>query len=198
MGGFYRFFSRVVAIDRLRLLAPYNATAFDVFARRYAGGPKSSRFYAILSAVLAVLMLLGACALLAVAAKPRCLDALGIEVPGSILDVSSHAYRDRKQVEWKAVNYQFTTRSGAVVSGRVDRPVQELANLPDSDRLTVLYWDRFPSVNAPRGVESNTDICAALAAILLLGSMHFSLLWRRMTRWHRRVTARTAPIDAFR
>ena len=182
----------MVAIDRLRVLAPYNAAAFDAFARRYAGGPKSSRFYALLSAVLAVLMLLGACAFLAEAAKSRYLDDWGIEVPGKILDVSFHAYRYRKQVEWKAIDYQFTTRSGAVVSGRVDRPVRELANLPDSDHFTVLYLDRFPGVNAPRGVESNAGIYAALAAILLLGSMHFSLLWRRMTRWHRCVTARTA------
>ena len=193
-----RFFSRVVEIDRLRVLVPYNAAAFDVFARRYADGPKSSRFYAMLSAVLAVLMLLGACAFLAMAAKSRYLDAWGIEVPGRILDASFHADRYRKQVEWKAMNYQFTTRSGAVVSGRVDRPVRELANLPDSDRFTVLYWDRFPGVNAPRGVESNARLYTALAAVLLLGSIHFSCLWRRMTRWHRCVMARTASTEALR
>jgi hypothetical protein len=164
-----------------RFLAPYSAAAFGRFARRYADGPRSSLFYGIFCMVLAIMMCVGACMFFAVAAKSRYLDAYGLAVPGKILDVSFHT--DSHHIKWKKLTYEFAAGSGNVIKGQLDRPVHELTGLPDGDRFTVLYWDRFPNINSPRGVQSNVGIEAVLGGILSLGCLHFAGLSRRLFRW---------------
>jgi hypothetical protein len=170
-----------------KLLAPYNAAAFERVARRYASGPISSRFNVIASIVLAIFMLIVACGIFAVTAKSLYLEAHGVEAPGKIADVSFHT--DYRHTKWKKLHYEFTAGPGAAIKGQLDRPVRELTNLPGGDRLTVLYWDRFPSVNAPRGVESNAGINMFLAGIFLLGCMNFASLAWRFVRWRNRLVA---------
>jgi hypothetical protein len=172
-------------------LAPYNAAAFERVARRYANGPASSRFYVIASVGLAIFMLLAACGIFAIAAKSLYLEANGVEAPGKIIDVSSHS--DYRHTRWKKLHYEFTAGPGDVIKGELDRPVRELTNLPGGDRITVLYWVRFPNVNAPRGVESNVGINMVVAGILLLGGMSFiSLAIRFVRRRNRLVAASTS------
>ncbi len=166
-----------------RLISPYNAAAFESVARRYAGGPISSGFYTLLSIVLAIMMLAGACTLFAAAAKSLYLDAYGVEAPGRILDESFHTGKTRHHTRWKKLTYEFTDGSGDVIQGRLDRPLYELTGLPGGDRLTVRYWDRFPGVNSPRGVRSNAGIAGMLAVILSLGCLNFACLSRRLVRW---------------
>jgi hypothetical protein len=175
-----------------RLLAPYNAAAFGRFARRYADGPRLSRFYGILNMALAIMMFVGACMFFAVAAKQHYLNAYGVEVRGKILDVSFHTDSYGRHTRWKKLDYEFAASSGDVIKGRLDRPVHELTNLPEGDRFTVLYWDRFPNINSPRGMQSNVGINAFLAGILSLGWLHFGCLSRRLFRWRNDLIAAAA------
>jgi hypothetical protein len=178
-----------------RLLAPYSAAAFGRFAHRYADGPRSSRFYGIFCMVLAIIMCVGACMFFAVAAKSRYLDVYGIEVPGKILDVSFHTDSYGQHTKWKKLNYEFAVGSGDVIKGQLDRPVHELAGLPEGDRFVVLYWDRFPNINSPRGVQSNAGIDIVLAGILSLGFLHFAGLSRRLFRWRNDLIAASERSD---
>ena len=174
---------------RDRLLAPYNAAIFDRFARRYANGPRLSRFYAILCMAIAIVMLLLACATFAADTRSLYLETWGTEVPGKILDVSFHDARPGRREQWKKLNYEFTIPSGEVVRGQSDRPARELTNVPGGDRFTVRYWARFPNVNVPGGIESDIGFAAALSGFLLLCSMHFALLSRRLVGWRKGLMA---------
>jgi hypothetical protein len=185
-------------VGRDKFAAPYSAAAFERTARRYFNGPKLARFVAVASLMLALIMFLGASALFATAAKALYLETYGIEAQGRILDVSFHtSYANHKYVEWEKLNYEFTASSGESVRGQLDRPVDELTNLPEGDRFTVRYWDRFPAINGPLGVDNDAWISGFLAGVLLLGCIHFSCLWRRTIRWYRCVTARTASTGGF-
>jgi hypothetical protein len=187
-GGVAKLYHRLPGgLDRL--LAPYSAAAFERVARGYFNGPKLSRFYAILSAALAVIMFSGACLLVATAVKSFYLDSYGVEAPGKILDVSFHTDSDRQHTKWKKLHYEFAVAPGHFIRGRLDRPVRELAMLREGDQFTVLYWDRFPSINSPRGVQSNVGITAVLAGLLLFPCVHFALLSRRLVRWRKNFTA---------
>jgi hypothetical protein len=145
--------------------------------------------------VLAIFMCVGACTFFAVAAKSRYLDVYGIEVPGKILDASFHSNSYGQHTKWKKLNYEFAISSGDVIKGQLDRPVHELTHLPEGDRFAVLYWDRFPNINAPRGVQSNVGINAVLAGILSLGCLHFAGLSRRLFRWRKDLLAASARSD---
>jgi hypothetical protein len=170
--------------------APYNAAAFERLARRYFHSPGWARFYTILGVSLTVFMFLGAGLFFAFGAKSRYLDAYGVETPGRILHSSFHT--DYRKNKWKKLDYEFKTIAGDMVEGQLDRPVYELTNLPGGDRLTVLYWDWFPAINAPRGVKSNFGIMMFVAVILLLGGVNYTFLSRRMLRWRKSLAAEPA------
>ena len=73
--------------------------------------------------------------------------------------------------------------------GTTDWPVYELANLPDGDRFTVLYWDWFPSINTSRGVKSNFGIMIFIALVLLLGGVNYAFLSWRVLGWRNGLAA---------
>jgi hypothetical protein len=56
----------------------------------------------------------------------------------------------------------------------------------------VLYWDRFPSINEPRGVKSNFGELTFLAAVMLLGFVTYVCLTWRIIRWQRSLAASAA------
>jgi hypothetical protein len=165
------------------LLSPYSSAAFARVARRYGIGTASARFYAVVTAGLAILLLCGACALSATAAKAVYLVADGEEAAGKVLDVSFHTDTYGNRIRWKKLSYEFRVASGEVIKGQLDRPVHELTGMPEGDRFTVLYWARFPAINSPRGVHGDLGLIAVLAAFLLLCSLHFACLSRRFVRW---------------
>ena len=168
-----------------RYAAPYNAAAFERLARRYFPSLGWARFYAVVSVSLTVFMFLGAGLFVAFGAKSRYLDAYGVErgrYPPRLLP-----HRLLRQNQRKKLDYEFKTPAGDAVQGQLDRPVYELTNLPDGDRFTVLYWDRFPSINTPRGVKSNFGIMTFIAAILLFGGVNYTFLSWRMLRWRKLV-----------
>lgn len=176
---------------RDRWSAPFNAAAFERLARRYFPTRGWALFYLVISASMAVLMILGACAVFALAAKSPYLDAYGIEAPAKILHVSFHTdYYGR--IKWKKLDYEFKTTTGDVVEGQLDRPVYELKNFPDGDHFTVLYWEAFPSINAPRGAKSNAGIITFIAVVVLLGGVTYSCLARRMLPWWKSLVAEPA------
>jgi hypothetical protein len=175
---------------RDKFAAAYSTAAFERTARRYFNGPKSARLGAVLGVVLAVMMLLGAGALFETAAKSLYLEACGVEAQGRMTGVSFHtSFANHKYVEWKKIDYEFTTSSGETVTGQLDRPGYELANLPEAGRLTVRYWDRFPAINTPLGVKDDFSVITLVGAILLLGGLHFGCLSTRLLRWRRRPVA---------
>lgn len=174
-----------MSIDRF--LCAYNAAAFERVVRRYPNGPRSLAFYAFLNIVIATIMLAGACAVLAVTGKSLYLDAYGVETPGKVLNISFHT--DHRRIKWEKLQYEFTARQGGVIGGQLDRPVRELRNLPDSNRFTVRYWDRFPTISSPRGVQPDVGAMEVFAGFLLLGSVHFSCLAWRTIRWRRHLQA---------
>jgi hypothetical protein len=152
---------------RDRFAAPYNQASFERIARRYFNSLGSARFYAIFSVSLAIVMFVGAFVMFAAAVKSRYLEAYGIETPGRILNLSFHTDASRKSIKWKKLDYEFNTSTGAPVRGQLDRPVEELTNLPEGDRFTVLYLARLPNINIPRGVESNFGIMTFVGVVLL-------------------------------
>jgi hypothetical protein len=171
-----------------RWAAPFNAAAFERLARRYFPSLGWARFYAVVSVSLTVFMFLGAGLFVAFGAKSRYLDAYGVETPGRILHVSFHTdYYGR--IKWKKLDYEFRTPAGDAAQGQLDRPVYELANLPEGDRFTVLYWDWFPSINTPRGVKSNFGIMTLIAVVLLLGGVNYTCLSWRVLRWRKSLVA---------
>ena len=135
-------------------------------------------------------MFLGAGLMFAFAAKSRYLDVYGIETPGRILDVSFDD--DYRRTKWKKLNYEFNTSAGEAVQGQLDRPLYELKSLPDGDRFTVLYWQQFPNVNAPRGIQSNVGIMLFIAAVLLSGGVTYACLAWRVLRWRKSLVAEPA------
>jgi hypothetical protein len=171
---------------RDRWAAPFNAAAFERLARRYFPSPGWARFYAIVGVSLAVIMFLGACVLLAFASKSLYLETYGIETPGRILHVSFHT---DGRVKWKKMEYVFKTLAGDAIKGQLDRPISELKNVPDGDRFTMLYWDRLPSINTPRGANSNFGIMAFIAAVMLLTFVNYFCLTWRVLRWRKRLVA---------
>jgi hypothetical protein len=174
---------------RDRLFAAYNAVAFERVARSYFNGPRSSLFYLFVTLVLVIFMFFGASLFFEAAAKSLYLDSYGLEVPGRILDVSVQTNSYGQHTKWKKLNYEFAINSGDVIKGQLNRPLHELAKLPEGNRFTVLYWGQFPNINSPRGVESNVGINAVLAGLLLLASIHFACLLRRIVRWRNSIIA---------
>lgn len=124
------------------------------------------------------------------AAKQHCLDAYGIETSGTVIDVSFRSltdvsyrtYSPHNKSEWQTIIYEFTTRKGATIRAKLYRPVHELSGLRDP--FTVVYWERFPTVNSPRGAQRNPG-AIVLAPLFLLIGIHFACLSRRMVNWRR-------------
>jgi hypothetical protein len=174
----YAFLSRWTKIDNA-VLSPYSAAIFARMARKYAFTPRIWGVQAIAGIVIAVAMFVGACALFMVPVKQYGLDAYGIETVGTVTDVS---FRHDSKTEWETVIYEFTTLQGATIKAKLDRPVQELSGLRNP--FTVVYWERFPTVNSPRGVQPNGG-AMFLAPFFLLFGVHFACLSRRILYWRR-------------
>jgi hypothetical protein len=180
-GGVYAFLSKWTKIDHI--LGAYSQPIFEKLARRYYRGPVATGVAAIVSLVLALGMVTGAGALSAVVGKPFYLDAYGTEAAGTVTDLSFHtnSYRHRQRRE--TIRYEFTTRDAAKIAARLDRPALELSGIPDQSHFTVLYWERFPSVNMPRGYRVQMGIILFLMPIFVLAALTFALLSWRLFRW---------------
>jgi hypothetical protein len=161
------------------VVSPYSAAIFARMARKYAFTPRIWGVQAIAGIVIAVAMFVGACALFMVPVKQYGLDAYGIETVGTVTDVS---FRHDSKTDWETVIYEFTTHQGATIKAKLDRPVQELSGLRNP--FTVVYWERFPTVNSPRGVQPNGG-AMFLAPFFLLFGVHFACLSRRILYWRR-------------
>ena len=178
MSKIYAFLSRWTKIDAA-VLSPYSAAIFARIARQYGFTPLGCGLQAILGIVIAAGMFFGAYALFMVAVRQYALDAYGIETVGAVTDVS---FRHDSKTEWETVIYEFTTHQGATIKAKLDRPVHELSGLRNP--FTVVYWERFPTVNSPRGVQRNGG-AIVLAPVFLLAGVHFACLSRRMLYWRR-------------
>jgi hypothetical protein len=181
----YAFLSRWTKIDAV-VLSAYSAEIFARTARKYAFTPRIWGVQAIAGIVFAAVMFVSACALFMVAVKQYALDAYGIEAVGAVTDVS---FRHEYKSEWETLIYEFTTHQGATVKAKLSRPVLELSGLRNP--FTVVYWERFPTVNSPRGVQRNGG-AIVLAPVFLLAGVHFACLSRRMLYWSR--NAFVAPL----
>jgi hypothetical protein len=94
------------------------------------------------------------------------------------------------------LNYAFTAAGGEAATGQIDRYVTELTGLPApiarGGHLTVLYLERFPSINMPRGIQSNVGITSVLGCFLTLMCVHFGLFTWRVLRWRKSLVAEPA------
>ena len=186
MSKIYAFLSKWTKFDNV-VLSPYSAEIFARMARQYGFTPLGCGLQAILGIVIAAGLFFGAYALFMVGVKQYALDAYGIETAGTVTNVS---FRHDYKSEWETVIYQFTTHQGATIKAKLDRPVQELSGLRTP--FTVVYWERFPTISSPRGVQRNGGFVIVLALLFLLFGVHFVCLSRRMLHWRRNGFAASA------
>jgi hypothetical protein len=56
----------------------------------------------------------------------------------------------------------------------------------------IVYWERFPMVNSPRGVQLN--VAVFLAPLFLLAGIHCVLWSKRMIDWRRTLLRRDTVV----
>ena len=121
-----------------------------------------------------------ACALSTLIAKQLYLEAYGMEAVATVTNVSftTTALR-RPHTQWKKIDYEFTTLEGTQIKGMLNWPTSEIPGLPGGKRLTVVCWERFPSINLPRGARAEVLGIATVALVFLLCVVQFGCLSRR-------------------
>jgi hypothetical protein len=187
--------NRFYALLRIRIdsaiLSSYSQPAFERVARKYSFGPKAWMLQNVSAMLLALVLLVGGLAIIAVAAKQSLLDAYGTSTPGTVKSVSFRTESYHK-TKWQTLDYEFTTGQGATIEARLDRPVREWSGVLDHNHLVVVYWDRFPELNAPRGVHRGGVALVLLGVFFMLCGVHFLCFVRRGLRWRQSLLAASA------
>ena len=165
------------------IVGVYDKAVFEQRARERGYTRRTWGVFALLAIAIATVLLAGAVGLFTVAAKQLYLDVYGTETLGRVVDVSTRANTFGRKTVWKTVIYEFTTPQGETIEAKLDRPVSELTNLPDRNHFMIAYWERFPSISSPRGVQTNAAVF--LAPLYLLFGIHFALWSKRLIDWRR-------------
>lgn len=191
MNGIYPFLSKWTRIDSA-ILCAYSQPVFERVARKYDFGPKVWMLQSIGGMLIALLMWVGGIAFVTVSVKQSLLDAYGTSTPGVVKNVSFRTESYGHKTKWQTLDYEFTTGQGATIEARLDRPVREWSGVLDHHHLVVVYWDRFPELNAPRGVHRGGGALVLLGVLFMLGGVHFLCFVRRGLRWRRSLLAASA------
>jgi hypothetical protein len=191
MSGIYPFLSKWTRIDGA-ILCAYSQPVFERVARKHDFGPRAWMFQNIAGILIAIMLLIGGLAIIGAAARQSLLDAYGSSAPGVVKHVSFRTNSYGRKTKWQMLDYEFTTGQGASIKARLERPVQEWSGVVDHDRLVVVYWDRFPAINAPRGVRRGGGALVLLGALFMLCGVHFVCFVRRGIRWRRSLLAASA------
>jgi hypothetical protein len=196
VGKIYPLLSKWTVIDAL--LAPFSDKLFEKVARKYAYRPRAWSFFAAVSAVMGSVLLVVACAGFAMVGKHLYLNTYGVKALGTVTSDTSDIRKDGKgrEIQWDTIRYTFTTRQGATIKDEITRRTSELLSVPSANVITILYWERFPSINAPRGVRMDILETAGVAAMCGLGGLHIVCIARRMVRWRRRLSNPIATANA--
>jgi hypothetical protein len=189
VNGFYAW--QRIQIDSA-ILSAYSQAAFERVARKYAFGPTAWMFQNIGGLLLALVLLAGALGIIAVAARQSLLDSYGTRVTGVVKHRALRTNSFGQKIKWQTLDYKFTTEGGATIEARLDRPVRELSGVLDHDRLVVVYWNRFPDINAPRGVRRGGGALIVLGVLFMLGGVHCLCFVRRGIRWRRSLLSASA------
>ena len=163
------------------IVCVYNKAMFEQRARERGYTPRTWGIFALVAIAIAVVLLTGAAGFFTVAAKQLYLNVYGTETLGRVVDVSYRSNTFGRKTRWKTVTYEFTTPQGETIRAKLDRPVAELRNLPDREHFMIAYWERFPSISSPRGVQTNEAVF--LAPLYLVFGIHFALWSKRLINW---------------
>jgi hypothetical protein len=177
------------------IVSVYNAAVFERVARKREYSQRGWLAQALLALAIAAILFAGALALFTVAAKQLYLEAYGLEVPAKVTNIAYRTENYRK-TRWETVAYEFTTVQGETITGKLDRPVSELSGLPDRNHFRIAYWERFPSINAPRGVQTNGG-AIMLTPLFFLFGLHFALWSKRIFGWRRTLLQAKATVSPF-
>jgi hypothetical protein len=191
VSGIYPFLSKWTRIDAA-ILSAYSQPVFERVARKHSFGPRAWMLQNISGMLIALVLLVGGLAMIAVAAKQSLLDAYGTRTPGIVKNVSVRTDTYGHKIKRQTLDYAFTTGQGATIEARLERPAQELSGVLDHDHLVVVYWDRFPDINAPRGVRRGGLGLVFLGVFFMLCGVHFGCIVRRGIRWRRSLLAASA------
>lgn len=188
MGKAYDFLSKWTRIDDV--LSIYSQTIFERVVKKYNFGARGSLGIGCLSSVTAAVFVVCAAAMSGLLGKQLYLESYGIAAQATIVTQAAHTSADggSRTARWRDIEYAFTTRDGQHILSNVSRPARELKGIPpDQNRLTVAYWERFPSVNLPDGFRFKALELTTLALFFAVCAMHFLVLAWRFFGWRRRI-----------
>jgi hypothetical protein len=175
--------------------AAFDASVFEKWARKQGFKPRTWRLYALIGYTGAAVFLLLASVVLFAAAKHFYLERCGTDAVGTVTGRSFYTYTERRgsKTPKEILTYEFTTPQGRTVKNSLDLAVRDLSGLPAGNRITVAYWERFPIINAPRGVRWGNEEATVLGFLVLFMSWVFARLARLQTAWARSLS-RQPPV----
>lgn len=200
MSSTYKFLSKWTRIDEL--LAPYSDRIFAKVAEGH--GPRMMGVAYGASFVMLAITLLGAAFLVTLASKQVALDVFGVTTTATIKTQSFDTTTDRRgdSTHWTTISYAFSAADGSVRDAqvRIKRPAREPrepTGLSSGTLVSVIYWDRFPTVQSLVQVRENYfGLALGLIGFLLFG-VHTICFRSRYISWRRSQTAHKAGELAF-
>ena len=145
--------------------------------------------------------LLGAAFLVTLASKQVALDVFGVTTTVTIETQSFDTTTGRRgdPTHWTTISYAFSAADGSVRDAQIQirRPARELTGLSSGTLVSVIYWDRFPTVQSLVQVRENYfGLALGLIGFLLFG-VHTICFRSRYISWRRAQTAHKAGALAF-
>lgn len=197
MGKTYEFLAKWTKIDDI--LSIYSQTIFEKVVKKYNFGARGSFGCGCLSSVTAAVFVICAAAMSGLLGKQLYLEAYGIAAQATIVTQASHKSADggSRNAHWRDIEYEFTTRDGHHLVSNLSRPARELTSIPPHQtRFTIVYWERFPSINLPDGFRFSALELTAMALFSAVVAMHFLVLAWRFFGWRRRIRSLDGTVGA--
>jgi hypothetical protein len=181
-----------------RFLSFFSAAVFERLARKKGGSPTFWRVQAFMGFAIAAVFLMLAIVNFVTTAKHFYLESYGADAVGTITGRSFHVEHGRQPTPYETLTYEFTTRQGRTIQGKLDRPVYEVSGIADREKVTVAYWERFPTINSPRGVRRAVGMMIVLGLFLVLASTGFARYSWRAIAWAASISTESAVINSPR
>jgi hypothetical protein len=179
--------------------AAFDAAVFETWARKQGFKPRTWRWYARIGYIGAAVFFLLAGVVFFAAAKHFYLERYGTDAVGTVTGRSFYTYTERhgSKTPKETVTYEFAAPRGRTIKNSLDRPVRDLSRLPTGNRITVAYWERFPIINAPRGVHFDNQEAIVNGLLVLFMSWVFARLARSQLAWARSLSRQpSAPVTS--